>query len=190
MDERIIMAKLTKNFSDSEFACPCCGQSHMDIGFVRQLQLVRDRADIPMKIISGFRCQDYGDNETSTHKVGKAADVLCTSSHDRYNLLLAALSVFNRIGIGKYFIHFDSGIEGQKPPDSIWHYYPEASYRNAHEFPIETEVDAQVQDRETVLIRIGDKVSRVPWELAMVLRRVIGEEHLFTQRRLEGKFLD
>jgi hypothetical protein len=141
----------------------------MDWEFVKLLQIVRDRAGISMRITrgGGFRCPNYGDNEDSAHKVGKAADVECTSSRNRYKLIHAALTpiitdlewelvrcyvadtrrtpdmtpeaqtqkiksclehslkipVFDRIGIGEDFVHFDSGIVGAKTPDVIWHYY-------------------------------------------------------------------
>lgn len=48
---------LTKNFTKSEFECPCgCGQQSVDTELAEKFQLIRDKVDRPLKITSGYRC--------------------------------------------------------------------------------------------------------------------------------------
>ena len=54
------MAKMiTPNFSVNEMTCKCgCGRHEMDGEFMRMLQTLRDEMQGPLKISSGFRCED------------------------------------------------------------------------------------------------------------------------------------
>ena len=70
---------LTKNFTKSEFACPCgCGQQSVDTELAEKLQLIRDKVDRPLKITSGYRCITHnaavGGSQNSKHRYGMAAD--------------------------------------------------------------------------------------------------------------------
>ena len=69
---------LTKNFSRSEFQCPCgCGQQFVDPELAEKLQLIRDKLGKRIKITSGYRCfnhnQSVGGGFTSRHRYGMAA---------------------------------------------------------------------------------------------------------------------
>ena len=70
---------LTKNFTKSEFECPCgCGQQSVDTELAEKLQLLRDKVDRPLKITSGYRCilhnAAVGGSSGSKHRYGMAAD--------------------------------------------------------------------------------------------------------------------
>jgi zinc D-Ala-D-Ala carboxypeptidase len=121
-----------KNFNYSEFDSPLqegSGQLMSD-ELIGMLDAARDLAGVPFKITSGFRIEadierlrkaGYKVSSTSSHLKGLAADIACTSSADRFNMLDALLSVgFSRIGIADTFIHVD--IDLDKPIYSIWTY--------------------------------------------------------------------
>lgn len=90
------MGDLSKNFSRSEFACPCdCGTSTVDVQLLYILQAVRDHFNAPVSISSGHRCEErnkkVGGAENSYHLVGKAADIVVigVSPLAVYNYLVA-----------------------------------------------------------------------------------------------------
>lgn len=117
--------QLAKNFSDYEFACPCCGRFGMDKGFIDQLQKARDLAQIPFVITSGYRCEDYnkklGGKTDSSHLIGRAVDIRASSSLTRFLVVFGlTLAGFKRIGIGKNFVHVDN--DPEKPFATMWLY--------------------------------------------------------------------
>ena len=72
---------LTKNFSRSEFQCPCgCGQQSVDTELAEKLQIIRDKLGKEIKITSGYRCithnasKTVGGSPNSKHRYGMAAD--------------------------------------------------------------------------------------------------------------------
>lgn len=72
---------LTKNFTKSEFECPCgCGQQSVDTELAEKLQLIRDKVGKKIKITSGYRCITHNASKkvqgsrTSKHLYGLAAD--------------------------------------------------------------------------------------------------------------------
>lgn len=121
------MDRLTNKFNRSEFTCGCgCSRNDINLEFVSRLQAARTLADIPFEISSGVRCEEHnkavGGKTDSSHLKGVAADIECTQSRDRYLLLGSLITCgFNRIGIGKNFIHVDA--DNDKPPNVVWHYY-------------------------------------------------------------------
>lgn len=105
---------LTKNFSEAELACKCCGQVPMDATLLRKLQLLRDLAAEPLDITSGYRCAArnavVGGAKDSYHMKGMAVDIACpgTDKARRYKLVKLALEVgFGGIEISKAHIHCD-----------------------------------------------------------------------------------
>ena len=121
-----------RNFSYDEFDSPLqegSGQL-MSNQLIAMLDDARDLAGVPFKITSGYRVeadidrlrkQGYKVSPTSSHLKGVAADIACTNSADRFNIIDALLSVgFSRIGIADTFIHVD--IDLDKPLYSIWTY--------------------------------------------------------------------
>ena len=122
------MAKLSKNFDSSEFACKCgCGYDTPNPELIRMLQAARDLYGKPIRITSGCRCikhnRNVGGASNSAHLAGKAADIATPTGADRYLLIKALLaSGFGRIGINfkKSFIHAD--IDDSKPSPTIFSY--------------------------------------------------------------------
>lgn len=104
--------KLSKNFSDYEFECKCCGEVRMDTNFIKQLQVARDIAEIPFKITSGYRCTAHNANvggvADSAHMAGMAADIAIRNSNDRFTIIKAVLEAgFDRVGEAETFVHVD-----------------------------------------------------------------------------------
>lgn len=115
---------MTKNFSISEFECKG-GNCKMSadvknnvLKLAEQLQILRDKVKKPIKINSGYRCQDYNDNvikgaKHSQHKLGKAADIVINGMmpNEVYKLVceMVESGELKFGGIGKYnlFTHVD-----------------------------------------------------------------------------------
>ena len=124
------MGDLTKNFDRVEFACPCCGNTDVDVDLATLLQEVRDEVGRSVTITSAVRCEKHntevGGVGNSAHlatedKDCQAADIACGSSAERGELLPALVDRFDRIGIGRDFIHVD--IDFAKPQNLVWTYY-------------------------------------------------------------------
>lgn len=112
-------------FPEKELRCKCgCGAYDMDEMFMYYLNRVREVANIPFIITSGYRCpahnEKVGGSKTSSHLIGKAVDISCTNSKDRHIMIENLCFHFNRIGIGKDFIHVD--MDDNKPEYRIWVY--------------------------------------------------------------------
>lgn len=117
------MGTLTKNFSLSEFACPCCGVRRMTATIQRNLrrlaeglQLLRDVLGKPVRITSGYRCPSrnrvVGGVPNSQHVLGLAADVVVDGlTPTEVAQAAAKIAVFRIGGIGVYhsdgFTHLD-----------------------------------------------------------------------------------
>ena len=103
-------------FTEDEFRCKCgCGRADMDEEFVRRLDLVRGRLDIPFAITSGFRCPEHNTKVSSTgasgpHTTGLAADIGLSRKNAR-DALSELSEAFSGIGINQKgdgrFIHVD-----------------------------------------------------------------------------------
>ena len=122
------MAKLSKNFDSSEFACKCgCGYDTPDPELIRMLQTARNLYGKSMIISSGCRCikhnRTVGGATNSAHITGKAADILTPTGIDRYLIIKALIQAgFERLGINfnKKFIHVD--VDYSKPSPTIFSY--------------------------------------------------------------------
>ncbi len=121
-----------KHFKPSEFTCKCQGlcdhPNAISPELVAKLDRIRDLIGMPLIISSGTRCERYnqqvGGKRGSAHvpreAVSHAADIYCPDTGFRFAFLVAALPMFNRIGMGKDFIHVDD--DPQHPPNLIWVY--------------------------------------------------------------------
>lgn len=110
---------LTKNFTRSEFDCPCgCSTQMVDPELAEKLQRIRDALGKPIKITSGYRClkrnQAVGGGTNSRHRYGMAADWrLKDRSVNPVALGIIAQAVgFGGVGIywyaGNAFCHADT----------------------------------------------------------------------------------
>lgn len=110
----------SKYFVHSEFDSPDMPGSaanFMDNDFLRRLAYARHISGVPFVITSGYRTEAYNNSlaernypvsKTSAHLRGFAADIACTDTDKRFNILFSLIvSGFRRIGIGKTFIHVD-----------------------------------------------------------------------------------
>lgn len=124
------MGDITKNFSRSEFACPCeCGLDNISMTLVNRLQAIRDIIGQPIRINSGVRCvkhnAEIGGVMESEHvpldgRDGEGVDIKCEASTERHILLGHCHEKFSRVGIGKTFIHV--GVRATKPQEVTWLY--------------------------------------------------------------------
>ena len=113
-------------FKEHEFDSPDLMGSgrHMKPFFLDMLEMARGAAGTPFKINSGYRTKEHnkkvGGSETSSHLIGFAADIHCTSSVVRERIIYGLVKAgFQRIGIADTFIHCD--VDPMKSP-AIWLY--------------------------------------------------------------------
>lgn len=134
-DKRI---QLETNFNSSEFECPCCGYAIIDTNLVRACQSIRTMHDIPVKVISGYRCPRHnaatGGAEYSRHLVGCGADlfwagmVLSTKSDSLFRKRLIEKAEdwgIYGIGWGARKFHIDTDITRKRLTQ--WNYDLEAT---------------------------------------------------------------
>lgn len=119
--------QLTANFNSSEFDSPDEPYSgnKMQYHFMIKLQVMRTIAGVQFDITSGYRTTEHnkkvGGKSDSEHLNANACDIECHNSIMRAHLLKSAiLAGFNRIGIGRTFIHVDDS--GTKPQQVYWVY--------------------------------------------------------------------
>ncbi len=122
------------HFTPREFTCRCEGLCDhpvvVSLDLVAKLDKIRDLIGMPVTIVSGTRCERHnrkvGGKPLSSHVprdgTSHAADVRCPDNVFRFAFLAAALPIFNRIGIGKDFIHVDD--DPALPSNVVWVYGP------------------------------------------------------------------
>ena len=107
--------RLSKNFVAKEFQCSHCKECNMDEEFISKLQELRPLCDFPIKINSGWRCDEHNKkvskNSRGDHTKGLACDVHCVNRYKRAKLLQLALTMgyFKDVAISKTFIHLGKG---------------------------------------------------------------------------------
>lgn len=116
-----------KYFNLSEFDSPDQKGSgkYMQESTLQMLDIARRIAGIPFKINSGYRTEKHnkrvGGVSESSHTKGYAVDISCVGSNSRFKIVSALQEAgFNRIGIGKTFIHADN--DPMKIKNVIWLY--------------------------------------------------------------------
>ena len=121
------------HFELSEFDSPdeIGSGKTMDSNFLSMLDDARGIAGIPFTITSGFRTPAHNakvggvspsnNSKGSSHMYGYAADIAAPDSRTKFIIIDSLLKAgFNRIGVGKTFIHCDN--DPDKSPDVIWTY--------------------------------------------------------------------
>ena len=127
------MGTSTKNFSNKELSCSCCGENKMNKETLIALQRLRDAIGKPISLSSAYRCPTHNDKISSTgkegpHTTGKAIDILCSGkfAHELLSFAMIRSNTWKGIGIsqkGKHssrFIHLDT-IESDNSP-WVWSY--------------------------------------------------------------------
>lgn len=107
--------KLTENFHQEEFDCPCCGFNIIQMEIVELLQKVRTAYGAPLIVTSGTRCTRHNKfacgSPTSDHLTGAAVDIVCYNALERRKLVSLALEAgIPTIGIKKDCLHFSIGL--------------------------------------------------------------------------------
>lgn len=117
---------LSKYFTEDEFvrASPSCRMSDMCDDTLCRFDRAREIAGVPFVVNSAYRSPEWdrskGRSGTGAHTLGRAMDIRCTSSADRYRIIFGALSAgFCRIGVYPTFIHLDDA--ESLPHPVIWH---------------------------------------------------------------------
>jgi len=117
-----------RHFDISEFDSPDVLGSgdRMKVPTLIKLDNAREIADVAFVVTSGYRTplhnESVGGVSGSSHMKGYAVDIEARTSEMRMKIVAALILVgFNRIGIGRNFIHVDD--DPEKSPDVMWHYY-------------------------------------------------------------------
>ncbi len=118
----------SKYFSEPEFKrCdPPCSLQDMSQVLMDTLDSAREAAGIPFVLNCAYRSVAWdkarGRSGNSAHTRGLAVDIRCNTSANRFKIVSALLSVgFNRIGIGKSFVHAD--VDSSLAQDVMFDYY-------------------------------------------------------------------
>lgn len=121
--------KLTSNFNKSEFDCKSGADMPQEVfnniqKLANQLQIIRNKVGVPIKINSGYRSPEHntkiGGSKTSQHLLGKAADIVIDGyTPDEVADLIEELIENGDLlqgGLGRYntFTHYDIGYNGLK----------------------------------------------------------------------------
>ena len=113
--------KVGQYFSSREFDCRCsfdgCTMTEISDDLVEKLDLIRELAQRPIRINSGYRCQRRQEElrakglETakgiSAHELGLAADISAQGLTGLELERLAIAAGFKRIGVSETWIHVD-----------------------------------------------------------------------------------
>lgn len=120
-------SKYAPQFTPSEFRCKHTGLDGMDGEFMDRLHALRLEYGKPMRVTSGYRHPTHPvearkQRSDGEHTRGRCADIACTTSRERFELVQLALKHgFTRIGIASNFVHLGLGGPGL-PSNVIWDY--------------------------------------------------------------------
>jgi uncharacterized protein YcbK (DUF882 family) len=114
------MAKASKHFSYSEFACKCgCGFESLHPDSIKVLEAVRNNFGVPVIVNSGCRCyshnQKVGGSSNSQHCYARAADIVVQGVPPiQVYQWLDAGPLKGKGGLGNYatFTHADTRLKG------------------------------------------------------------------------------
>ena len=120
-------SKYEPEFAAHEFDCKHTGRNEMQAEFMDKLHELRKRHGKGMIITSGYRhwthpVEAKKGHKNGEHTKGMCADIACTTSQQRYELLKLAFEMgFPRIGFHKSFLHLGLGGDGL-PNNVAWDY--------------------------------------------------------------------
>ena len=112
--------------TDPKLACYCCHRCDLDHDFMIALDALREAVGFPLRINSGYRCQQW-DRQVGgagVHPQGIAVDIP-VAGEQAYNLVGAAMVMgFTGIGVRQHglgrFVHLDMLDADHRP--RIWSY--------------------------------------------------------------------
>ena len=111
-------------FSEKELnnLTPSCSLKDMNTKFMDRLDLARRLAGIPFVLNCAYRSTSWdkvhGRSGLSYHCLGRAVDIRCNDSSNRFKMIYALLNAgFTSIGVYKRFIHVDDRIQDNR---KIW----------------------------------------------------------------------
>ncbi len=111
---------ITPNFSRAEMSCRCgCGRHEMDGEFMQMPQILRDEMQGPLRVSSGFRCEDHNEMVSTTGRTGphtqaRASDILISGERAMVLFEKARQIGFSGIGLSQKgnhasrFVHLDT----------------------------------------------------------------------------------
>ena len=117
--QKKISVNLEPHFNTLEFACPCdqCDETLIDVRLPPLLEKIREQANSPLTITSGYRCQHHQDQLTkmglltakgvSTHTLGMAADIKIKGLLGTQIEEIARSVGFKAVGVGSTWCHVD-----------------------------------------------------------------------------------
>tara|TARA_R110002153_G_scaffold33661_2_gene101404 strand:+ start:1006 stop:1347 length:342 start_codon:yes stop_codon:yes gene_type:complete len=110
-------------FTRDEFDCQETGENEMSTEFLNMLDILREEANFPFVITSGYRSPNHSIEakkaKAGTHAQGIAADIRVNSGAERMVIIKAALALgFTGIGVAETFVHLDI----RKTTPVIWIY--------------------------------------------------------------------
>lgn len=114
----------SKFFTDDEFTRVGCSRSQICDESLERLDRAREIAGVPFVVNSAYRSPEFevskGRSGSSAHCLGRAFDIRCRNSSERYSIVFGAVAAgFSRIGIGSTFVHMD---DSSKSGPCIWLY--------------------------------------------------------------------
>ena len=105
-------ALYSQHFGEVELRCPCCGRLEMQADFMQKLEWLRVKYGKSFVPNSAFRCPKHnaevGGEPDSQHLLGRACDIPCTNSSDRYRLVFCALELHLNVIVYETFVHVDN----------------------------------------------------------------------------------
>ena len=123
---RVTLGYVPKSyFTDDELKCSHCGEGSLRSLTRERFNKARYISGIPFIIGSAYRCEEHNEDiggvKDSSHMIGKALDIITKSSGERLRVIISLLLVgFNRVGIGKNFVHGDD--DNEKSSCVMWVY--------------------------------------------------------------------
>ena len=114
-----------KYFSQEELSKVSSSPLIINDDSLARLDALREHCGVPLVLNSAYRSveheKSHGRSGLSAHTRGRAFDIRCHDSLLRWKIVVAALAVgFNRIGIGKTYVHVDDDPAMSSP--RIWIY--------------------------------------------------------------------
>jgi len=116
---------MSKYFIESELSCSHCGECEMDVGFMFDLDSIREECGFPFILRSAYRCNVYDIQigGEGNHPEGKAVDVEFHNSHELFMIIVTSL----KRGIARFGVKF----EGVNPTRGFIHF--DKIFKNPHE---------------------------------------------------------